>query len=131
MVASRCRFLPLLAVVLACSSPTAPEAEGQWGGPDASLNLSRAGGVLSYPCGAGTMDANWTLSRDGVLAGNGQHFFGGGPVPIEGRTSHPARYAGRIQGSILVLTVTVTDLGQTLGPFSLQRGGPVVQEVCV
>ena len=131
MRAPWCRVLPLLAVLAACSAPTAPEAQGGWGGPDASLSLSRAGGVLSYACGAGTMDATWTVSRDGQLTGTGQHFFGGGPVPSEGRAPHPARYSGRIDGDTLVLTVTLTDLGQTLGPFSLVRGGPMVQEVCV
>jgi len=131
MLSPRRRLLPLLAVMLSCSTPTAPEAQGDWGGPDASLSLSRTGGVLSYSCGTGTMDATWTLSRDGRLTGTGQHFFGGGPVPSEGRAPHPARYAGRIEDNTLILAVTLTDLGQTLGPFRLLRGGPVVHEMCV
>jgi hypothetical protein len=124
------RYLPVLAVVLACSSPTAPEAEGIWGGQEASLALSRAGGVLGYTCGAGTMDSSWVLTKDGRLTAAGQHFFGGGPVPAQGHPPHPARYAGSIEGNTLVLTVTLTDLAQTLGPFRLERGGPVVQELC-
>jgi len=131
MRAPRRRLLPLLAVMLACSASTAPEAVGVWGGPDASLSLSRSGGVLSYACGAGTMDATWTLSRDGRLSGTGQHFIGGGPVPPGGHPPHPARYSGLIDGDTLVLSVTLTDLGQTLGPFRLRRGGPIVQEICV
>jgi len=131
MRSPRFRLLPLLAVLLSCSTPTAPGAEGDWGGPDASLSLSRTGGMLSYACGAGTMDPAWDLSRDGRLTATGQHFFGGGPVPVAGRPPHPARYAGRIDGDSLVLTVTLTDLGQTLGPFRLVRGGPRVQELCV
>jgi hypothetical protein len=127
----RHRLLLLLAMMLSCSAPTAPEAQGDWGGSDASLSLSRTGGVLSYACGTGTMDATWTVSRDGRLTGTGQHFFGGGPVPSEGRAPHPARYAGRIEGDTMVLAVTLTDLGQTLGPFRLLRGGPVVHEMCV
>jgi hypothetical protein len=127
----RLRLLPLLAVVVACSTPTAPDATGVWGGPEASLALSRAGGALSYVCGAGTMDATWVLSRDGRLTGTGQHYLGGGPVPIGGRPPHPAVYSGVIEGNTLILTVTLTDLGQTLGPFTLVRGGPLVQEMCV
>ena len=80
MLAHRFRFLPLLAIVLACSSPTAPMAEGDWGGTSASLSLSRSGGVLSYACGTGTMDSAWVLSPDGLLSGAGQHFFGGGDI---------------------------------------------------
>ena len=131
MLSPRCRILALLAVILSCSAPTAPEAEGDWGGPDASLSLSRAGGTLSYACGTGTMDSAWVLSRDGRLTATGQHFFGGGPVPPAGRPPHPARYSGSVEGNTLVLTVTVTDLGQTLGPFRLARGGARVQEVCL
>jgi hypothetical protein len=118
-------------LILACSNPTAPDPTGAWGGPEASLVLSRSGGTLSYTCGAGTIDSAWTISMDGKLAGTGQHFFGGGPVPPEGRPPHPALYSGRIEGNTLVLTVTVTDLAQTLGPFRLVRGGPVVQEQCL
>lgn len=131
MLSLRCRLLPLLAVILSCSAPTAPEAQGDWGGPDASLSLSRAGGTLSYTCGAGTVDPAWDLSRDGRLTATGQHFFGGGPVPAAGRPGHPARYSGRIEGNTLVLAVTLLDLGQTLGPFRLVRGGPRVQELCL
>ena len=129
--APRCRLLPLLAVVLSCSAPTAPEAEGDWGGPDASLSLSRAGGMLNYTCGTGTMDSAWVLGRDGRLTATGEHFFGGGPLPPAGRPPHPARYSGSVEGDTLVLTVTVTDLVQTLGPFRLVRGGPRVQELCL
>ena len=131
MLAHRFRFLPLLAIVLACSSPTAPMAEGDWGGTSASLSLSRSGGVLSYACGTGTMDSAWVLSPDGLLSGAGQHFFGGGPLPSQGRPPHPTAYSGRIEGNVLVLTVTLTDLGQTLGPFRMLRGGPKVYEMCV
>jgi len=116
---------------LACSSPDAPLAEGNWGGQNASLVLARSGGVLGYSCGSGTMDATWTVSADGHLTGTGQHFFGGGPLPSGGRAPHPATYAGTIDGRVLVLTVTLTDLKQTLGPFSMVRGGPPVSEICL
>jgi hypothetical protein len=126
-------FHPALLVpaVLACSSPTAPSAEGSWGGPEASLFLTRSGGTLSYACGAGTIDPTWTLTRHGGFAATGQHFFGGGPLPPQGHPPHPARYTGRLQGAELVLTVTLTDLDQTLGPYRLARGGPVVSEQCL
>lgn len=127
---STCSLI-FLAALLACSSPTAPDPNGAWGGAEASLTLSRAGGVLAYPCGSGTMDSTWVLSTDGQLTGIGEHFFGGGPVPSTGRPPHRARYTGRLEGNSLVLTVRLTDLGQTLGPFRLVRGGPVVQEICL
>jgi len=123
--------LALLSVALACFSPTAPEALGTWGGQEASLVLTTSGGQVAYACGAGTIDSAWTISRAGQFAASGQHFFGGGPVPPQGRPPHPAHYSGQVQGNDLTLTVTLTDLNQTLGPFHLVRGGPAVVEQCV
>jgi len=135
---SASRFVTLstaasLMSLLACSSATAPApmAEGVWGGQEASLVLTREGGSLSYPCGVGTMDPTWAVDANGQLTGNGQHFLGGGPVPVGGRPPHPARYVGTISGNTLLLTVTLTDLNETIGPFHLQRGGPFVAESCL
>lgn len=121
----------LSAVLLACSSITDSGAVGQWGSPQASLTLDRSGGAVAYQCGAGTVDSTWSVSADGQWLATGQHFFGGGPEPIQGRPPHPARYSGRIAGNRLDFTVTLTDVGQTLGPFHLTRGGPTVSEVCL
>jgi hypothetical protein len=118
-------------VALGCFSPTAPDVLGTWGGQDASLVLSTSGGTVSYPCGAGTIDSGWTLSAGGRFVASGEHFFGGGPLPPQGRPPHPARYVGQVEGHNLTLAVTLTDLNQTLGPFYLVRGGPVVVEQCV
>ena len=125
------RAMSWLPLAMACSSPTAPSAEGNWGGPEASLSLTRAGGTLSYACGAGTIDSTWTLTRGGRLVATGQHFFGGGPVPAQGHPPHPARYNGQLRGTDLILTITLTDLAQTLGPYRLTRGGPIVSEQCL
>lgn len=118
-------------LALACTTLTGPRADGQWGGVEASLTLSRSGGAVAYPCGAGTIDSTWTLTRDGRFAGTGEHFYGGGPDPIQGRPPHPARYAGDVSGSQLTLTVIVLDVSDTLGPFHLTRGGPPVSEQCL
>jgi len=120
-----------LALALSCTSPTAPSAVGTWGGREASLILSRSGGQVSYQCGAGTIDSTWTLSAEGKFTATGVHFFGGGPEPIQGRPPHPATYAGQVFGASMVLTVTLTDLSQTLGPFHLARNGPPVSELCL
>lgn len=103
---------------------------GSWGGQTASLQLTTSDGTISYQCGTGTIDPGWTLSADGRFSATGQHYFGGGPVSAEGRPPHPAHYSGSVQGDNLALTVTVTDLGQTLGPFQMTRDGPAVHELC-
>lgn len=129
----RTTLIGIGAVVLAfgCSSLTAPEMVGEWGGNEASLTLTRSGGTVSYACGAGTIDSTWTLTAAGHFEATGEHFFGGGPVSVEGRTPHPARYTGVVAGDSLTLTVTLLDLDDTLGPFHLVRGGPPVFEICV
>jgi len=124
-------LIALLPLALGCQPPTGPVAAGTWGGTDASLVLTAAGGALSYPCGAGTIDSSWSVSSTGAFAATGEHFFGGGPAPLGGRPPHPARYTGELRGDDFTLTVTVTDLDEVLGPFHLVRGGPPVQEQCV
>ena len=119
------------AFALACASPTAPSAEGTWGGTEASLTLSRSGGQVGYQCGAGTIDSTWILNDEGRFTATGQHYFGGGPEPIQGRPPHPATYVGHVSGASMVFTVTLTDLAQTLGPFHLTRDGPPVSELCL
>jgi hypothetical protein len=125
------RALFAVALAAACSSSTAPEASEVWGGTEASLTLTPAGGSVSYPCGSGTIDSGWTIGGGGRLLGTGQHFFGGGPLPPEGRPPHAARYFGQISGTALTLSVIVTDLRDTLGPYQLTRGGPEVMEQCL
>lgn len=120
----------VLTASLACGSPAGPEAVGTWGGSEASLTLGRFGGTVQYPCGAGTIAPGWSLSDEGVFVASGQHYFGGGPVPIGGRPPHPAEYAGQIDRGVFTLTVTVTDIPETLGPFHLARDGPIVSELC-
>ena len=114
-----------------CQSPVAPRVVGTWGGTQASLILDPSGGTVSYPCGAGTVDSTWSFTSDGRFTGSGLHYFGGGPAPAQGRQPHPARYTGQVAGDNLDLSVILTDVNQTLGPFRLVRGGPVVRELCV
>ena len=121
----RARIAFLLTLAFACSSPTAPSAVGRWGGTEASLILTRSGGTVSYPCGAGTIDSTWTLSPDGKFTASGQHYFEAGA-----RQTHPARYSGLVEGAYFTLTVTLTDLNQSFGPYRLTRGGPVVAVQC-
>lgn len=126
----RCAVLLAVGVLAACGSPSEPVAEGEWGSELASLTLTRAGGTLGYQCGEGTMDSTWTMSADGRLVGTGVHYFGGGPVPVAGRTANVAQYSGVVAGRVLTLTAFLPGRGVTLGPFRMVRGdtgrvGPV------
>jgi len=47
----------------------------------------------------------------------------GGPIrQDESPDRHPARYQGQTSGDSLQLTVTLTDLPQDIGTFTLTRG---------
>ncbi len=118
-------------VTLGCENATDPVLSGQWGGPDASLTLAASGGTVEYACGGGTIDPGWTLSHDGRWTAIGEYFSGGGPVPIEGHPPHPATYAGKLLGDRLTFSVTVTDLDQVLGPFTVERDQPGVSLQCL
>lgn len=125
--------LLLIAALGACSSPVAPAVTGAWGGSEASLVIGSEGGSLMYACGMGTVARGWSVAADGSFKGAGQHFFGGGPIPITGRPPHPAEYSGQIDRSDerLTLTIDVVDQGVKLGPFVLFRDGPTVVERCL
>lgn len=126
-------LLPLLLVLaaLSCTSPTAPEVAGTWGGTSVSLVLRTDGGDLTYQCGTGTIAPGWNVAADGTFTATGEHFYGGGPAPSGGRTPHPATYSGHVDGDHMTLTVAVTDTDSVLGPYELVRDGPEVSQICV
>lgn len=124
-------LLTLVVAALACTSSTSPELFGTWGGNDASMVLGLDGGTITYLCGSGTIDAGWRFLPGGTFSATGNHYYGGGPVPSQGRTPHPATYVGHVQGKVMTLSVTITDQDTILGPYTLVKGGPAVSEICV
>ena len=121
----------LLILGLGCESPTGPDVAGQWGGAEADLTLAASGGSIEYPCATATIDPAWKLSRDGHWSGTGQHFFGGGPLPAGGQPPHPVSYSGQLTGKTLTFTVTLLDLHQVLGPYTVERGRSVALNYCL
>ena len=120
-----------LLCLLACDGATGPVATGRWGGPEAELVLSKKGGTVVYACGEGTIDGSWHISPGGRWSATGLHYFGGGPLPPQGREPHPASYQGTFTDSRLRFTVTLTDLGEILGPFALIRNESGPGNLCL
>ncbi len=118
--------LVIVSVVLAACNTNVESMDvlGPWGGPHAAMVLTTTGGTLEYDCAAGTISNDWTVTPDGIFAATGQHMPGhGGPVRIgEDTVRRPARYQGSIHGSIMTLTVVLTDSATVVGVFSLTRG---------
>jgi hypothetical protein len=125
---SLCIRLGAFAIAAGCSGAVATPGDGaplvgEWNGLHASLTLTGSGGSIEYDCAHGGLRAPVEPDAAGQFTVAGVHFRDhGGPVRIgEVPDSTPARYIGKVQGDQLTLRVFV---GQdTLGPFTLRRGG--------
>jgi hypothetical protein len=121
-----------VAIVLAAcsnsSSVTGPKdgkvRPGIWGGDHVGVTVTETGSTLEYDCAAGTIDQPFVLDAAGRFDLVGTHVRGhGGPTRIDEQPDrHPARYTGTVDGGTMTLTVTMTDLNQTVGTFSLTVG---------
>lgn len=123
------RAVPIgvMLAAVACSNPTSPGdrvAAGRWGGDHVALDVTSDGGRIEYDCAHGDLAEPLAVDRSGHFDVTGTHTpEHGGPVREDEKlVSHPARYAGQVDGERLTLAVTVTDTGQTLGAFTLTRG---------
>ena len=124
-------LLWLVSLLVACSSPVEPDANGNWGSTQAGLVISRSGGTLTLQCGSGLIDSTWTLTSAGEFTGSGVTFGGGGPDPIGGRPPRPSRFTGRISGDTFTLWFIVIGSETPAGPFRMQRNGPAISQVCL
>ena len=121
-------IFPLVVLFTACSdssSATGPKDGkvrlGSWGGDHAGLTIRAEGGTLEYDCATGTIDEPFVVDAEGRFDLRGTHVREhGGPIRVgEEPDRHPARYTGRTDGNRMTLTVTMTDLDQTVGTFTL------------
>ena len=124
------RFVSLLAravalsAVAACAASTAPLTSGNWGGADLLLTLTPTGGTAEFDCAHGAISSPLQVDGLGNFDVPGTFIQEGGPSRLgDGRPVYPARYAGRITGNVMKLTVTRTDSVVSLGTFTLERDG--------
>jgi hypothetical protein len=97
---------------------------GAWGGEHISLDVNEQGGRVEYDCAHGTIDQKIVTDEHGHFDLRGTHVREhGGPVrKDETADSHPARYAGKIKGDTMSLTVTEIDTKEVVGTFTLVYG---------
>jgi hypothetical protein len=120
-------FAGLLCALLACSSGagavgTTKVAPGTWGGEHLILEVTAQGAQFEFDCAQGRLDGPLVVDARGALDQKGtftpEH---GGPVRRDEETpKSDARYAGRIDGD--TMTLTVSRAGAEVGSFSLKRG---------
>ena len=111
------------ALMTACSSDLLPTAVplGSWGGEHVALDVTSTGARVEFDCAHGTLTQPLTLDSNGQFGVAGTFTREGGPTPgIE--PAVPATYSGRLQGTILRLTVTLSGSNQPLDTFTLAQG---------
>jgi hypothetical protein len=116
-----------IAAAVACRNPIGGDdrvAAGMWGGTSIRLDVMPQGAAIEYDCAHGTIDEPLVADRDGRFTLSGTHVREhGGPIRQDEQPDrHPARYEGRLTGETMRLTVTLTDLQQVIGTFTLTRG---------
>jgi hypothetical protein len=120
-------LLVAAAVAAACSNPIAAGDRvrvGRWGGSHVLLDVADASARIEYDCAHGTLDEPLELDRGGRFEVAGTHVRERGGPQREGDppASQPARYAGRVDGRAMTLTVTLPERGETVGTFTLTFG---------
>ncbi len=123
------RILTMLAVLgpalgLAAGRQGSRVPSGAWGGAHIALDVTDAGATVTFDCAKGTISAPLLLDRDGRFALAGTFApERGGPTRKDGERARPARYTGSLHESTLTVAVLLTENSETVGTFTLTRGG--------
>ena len=115
--------LVLAVVAAACGTPASPSLmpTGLWGGDHIVLTVEDTTAHVELDCAHGDIpirlpDAAFTVAGTFVR----DH---GGPIRVdETLDSHPAMYVASMSGSVMTLTIRLTDSGELVGTFTLTRG---------
>jgi len=133
-------MLGALAALVACSDDAAgprggggERLGGTWGGEHVALDVTLKGASLEFDCAIGTICKPLVVRADGTIEVRGTYTRApGGPARVGDEPDiHPAMYAGHLEGDVLTLTVTLTDIGIEVGPYTLLRDGHAVLYLCV
>ena len=93
---------------------------GTWGGDNAGLIASDTSAHVHIGCTYGDIHQRLMLDADGRFDVPGEQNITAHPV--DRGILHPARFVGRVMGSTMNLTITLTDTAVTLGPVLLTYG---------
>src|SRR5439155_880886 len=93
---------------------------GMWGGENAALIADDTSAHIHIGCTYGNIHNRIMLDAGGRFDMAGEQNITAHPV--DRGILHPARFSGRVIGSIMTLTVTLTDTTVTLGPVLLWYG---------
>jgi len=95
------------------------------------MMVSDMGARLEYDCAVGTIDQPIVVDAGGRFAAKGSYTPERGGPRREGPTAVArARYAGRVSGDTMTLTVTLETGKERVGIFTLKRGDDVLLTKC-
>ena len=106
-------------------------ALGLWGGEHVRMVVSGVGARLEYDCASGTIDQPMILDARGGFDVKGSYTLDrGGPRRQEQVPVGRARYAGRVDGDMMRLTVTLATSKEPVGAFALTRDQDALLTKC-
>ena len=117
---------------------------GNWGGQHVRLDANDSGAAVEFDCAHGTVDQRIELDGEGRFDLRGTfEVEAGGPATdataaeegvansnAAGR-GRPARYAGRVAGRTMTLTVTLAGADRPFGTFTLTHGAQARLNKCL
>lgn len=88
------------------------------------LTVTATGAEADFDCAHGAIAGAISLDRSGRFDAAGTYTPERPGPQREGDVAQPqpARYAGRVQGSTMTVTITITGSRDVLGPFTLVQG---------
>jgi hypothetical protein len=114
--------LVLSIAVTACGTPSEPSmVPGVWGGDHVLLTIAEASAHLEFDCAYGEIPTRLPAPPFSI-AGTFVREHGGPVREGEKPDTHPALYVVSTSGSVMTLTIRLTDSGETIGTFTLTRG---------
>jgi len=95
-----------------------------WGANGIKLAVEENAGTIEYDCADGQIEEPLKVDEQGNFTANGVHIRQkGGPIREDSPPPRqPARYQGKISGDKMTLKVTLTESGEVIGTFTLERG---------
>lgn len=97
---------------------------GVWGGERILFEVNQDGARIEYDCAHGMVAGKIVVDSRGRFSVSGMHYEEhAGPTRAgEGDNGYPVRLTGRVEGSLMKLTVTRAGSKEVVGTYTLARG---------